>query len=135
MQIHISTSSGIPIYLQIVKQVKLLVASGRIPVTTQLPPVRKLAQDILVNPNTVARAYKQLEMEKVILSRRGAGVFVADAISPLAKTEQQAIMIEHIDGLLAEAGQMDMSIDEVISLIHTQNKINKGGDSHNRQRH
>ena len=122
MQIHISTSSGIPIYLQIVKQVKLLVASGRIPVTTQLPPVRKLAQDILVNPNTVARAYKQLEMEKVILSRRGAGVFVADAISPLAKTEQQAIMIEHIDGLLAEAGQMDMSIDEVISLIHTQNK-------------
>jgi len=122
MQIHISTSSGIPIYLQIVKQVKLLVASGRLPVTTQLPPVRKLAQDILVNPNTVARAYKQLEMEKVISSRRGAGVFVADAVSPLAKSEQQAIMIEHIDGLLAEAAQMDMSIDEVIALIHTQNK-------------
>lgn len=121
MQIHISTSSGVPIFMQIVKQVKLLVASGRLVVRQQLPPVRKLAQDILVNPNTVARAYKQLEIEKVIISRRGSGVFVTDDISPLAKSERERIMIEHIDTLLAEATQMDMSVDEIITLIHSQN--------------
>ncbi len=124
MQIHINTSSGVPIYLQIVKQVKLQVSSGRLLSGQQLPPVRKLAQEIIVNPNTVARAYRQLETEKVIISRRGSGVFVAEITSPLAGGEQRRILIEHIDALLAEAGQMDISIDEVTELLVSRNNVN-----------
>ena len=61
MQIHISTSDGVPIYLQIVNQVKFLVASGRLAAGEELPPIRGLAEQLLINPNTVARAYRDLE--------------------------------------------------------------------------
>ncbi|MHC4435656.1 MAG: GntR family transcriptional regulator, partial [Planctomycetota bacterium] len=61
MHIHISLDDGVPIYLQIVNQIRYLVASGRLASGEQLPPVRKLAEQLLVNPNTVARAYRELE--------------------------------------------------------------------------
>ena len=61
MQIHISPTDGVPIYLQIVNQVKYLVSSGRLAAGEELPPIRTLAEKLLVNPNTVARAYRELE--------------------------------------------------------------------------
>ena len=65
MQIHITEADGTPFYQQVVNQVKLLVASGRLEEGEQLPPVRKLAEKLLVNPNTIARAYRELESEGV----------------------------------------------------------------------
>ena len=65
MQVHISSSDGVPIYQQIVNQIKYLAASGRLFEGEQLPPVRKLAEQLLVNPNTVARAYRELEGDGV----------------------------------------------------------------------
>jgi len=78
MQIHISLDDGVPIYLQIVNQIKYLVASGRLVSGEQLPPVRKLAEQLLVNPNTVARAYRELESARVLSTRRGTGVYVCE---------------------------------------------------------
>ena len=63
MQIHISTNDGVPIYLQIVNQVKYLVAAGRLDAGEELPPIRVLAERLVVNPNTVARAYRELEAD------------------------------------------------------------------------
>lgn len=82
MQIHISTEDGVPIYLQIVNQVKYMVAAGRLSPGEQLPPVRKLAEELLINPNTVARAYRELEAAKVLANRQGSGAYVADGASP-----------------------------------------------------
>jgi DNA-binding transcriptional MocR family regulator len=65
-----------PIYLQIVNQVKYLVASGRLAPGEELPPIRVLAEQLLVNPNTVARAYRELERAGVVLKRRTAGTYV-----------------------------------------------------------
>ena len=122
MQIHISLSDGVPIYLQIVNQVKYLVASGRLVSGEQLPPVRKLAEQLLINPNTVARAYRELETARVLNTRRGSGVFVSAAGSPLARREQKKILSERIDILLTESRQMNIDLKVVTKLLRQRNK-------------
>lgn len=117
MKLHISSHDGIPIYLQIVNQVKYLVASGRLEAGEELPPIRTLAEQLLVNPNTVARAYRELELAGVVAKRRTTGTYVSDAASPLARRERLKIINERIDALLAEARQMDVSTETLIKLI------------------
>jgi GntR family transcriptional regulator len=117
MDIHISPNDGVPIYLQIVNQVKYLVASGRLAPGEELPPIRALADRLLVNPNTVAKAYRELQREGVVENRRTAGTYVSDAGSPLARRERLKILAERVDALLAEARQMNFSLDEVIDLV------------------
>src|SRR2546423_4076292 len=108
MQIHISTNDGVPIYHQIVNQVKYLVASGRLAAGEELPPIRVLAERLLVNPNTVARAYRELETAGIVVKRRTAGTYLSDACSPPAPRERPRILTERIDALLAEARQLDV---------------------------
>jgi len=122
MQLHISPSDGVPIYQQIMNQIKYLAASGRLREGEQLPPVRKLAEQLLVNPNTVARAYRELESDGVVASRRGAGVFVANGVSPLARREQNKIINERIDMLLAEAKQMNVDLATLLKLIRQRER-------------
>ena len=117
MQIHISPNDGVPIYLQIVNQVKYLVASGRLAPGEELPPIRALAEQLLVNPNTVARAYRELEVAGVVTKRRTAGTYVSDAGSPLAHRERLRILTERVDALLAEARQLDVGMEEVLDLV------------------
>jgi GntR family transcriptional regulator len=62
MQIHIQAQDGVPIYLQVMQQIKYLVASGRLEPGEELPSIRSLAEQLLVNPNTIARAYRELEV-------------------------------------------------------------------------
>ena len=122
MQIHISSSDGVPIYLQIVNQVKYLVASGRLVPGEELPPIRVLAEQLLVNPNTVARAYRELETAGVVTKRRTAGTYVSERGSRLDRRERLRILTERVDALLAEARQMDVSIDQVLELIRRRHE-------------
>ena len=117
MQIKISPTDGVPIYLQIVNQVKYLISSGRLAPGEELPPIRTLAEQLVVNPNTVARAYRELEAAGVVEKRRTAGTYVSDQGSPLARRERVRILTQRIDALLAEARQMNIPLDEVIDLI------------------
>ena len=117
VQIHLSPHDGVPIYLQIVNQVKYLVASGRLEAGEELPPIRTLAEQLLVNPNTVARAYRELELAGVVTKRRTAGTYVSDTTSPLARRERLKIINERIDALLAEARQMNVDTDTLVELI------------------
>ena len=117
MQLRISDQDGVPIYVQLMNQIKYLVASGRLKAGEQLPPVRKLAEQLLVNPNTVARAYRELESEGLVISRQGSGVFVSDGVSPLARREQQRLLLERIDMLLTEARQMKVDVESLIGLV------------------
>jgi GntR family transcriptional regulator len=122
VQIHLSPQDGVPIYVQIVRQVKYLLASGRLAPGEQLPPVRKLAEQLLVNPNTVARAYRELEAAGVLQTRRGAGVFASDAGSPLARREQKRILSERIDTLLSEARQLGFALEEIVELLRQRSQ-------------
>ena len=117
VQIHISTTGGVPIYLQIVNQIKYLVASGRLTTGEELPPIRVLAERLIINPNTVARAYRELESAGIVEKRRTAGTYVSDQGSPLARRERVRILTERVDGLLAEARHMDVGLDEIVKLI------------------
>ncbi len=117
MQLHISSADGVPIYLQIVNQVKYLVAAGRLSPGDEMPPIRVLAEQLLVNPNTVARAYRELEAAGLVEKRRTAGTYVSDQGSPLARKERLRILAERIDALLAEAGQMNIPVADVLKLI------------------
>ena len=71
-------SSGVPIYLQLMEQVKHAIATGAVRPGEQLPGIRPLAEELVINPNTVAKAYRELEHEGVIELRQGAGAFVSD---------------------------------------------------------
>lgn len=123
MQIHISTHDKVPIYLQVVNQIRYLVAAGRLVAGEELPPIRVLAEKLVVNPNTIARAYRELELAGIVEKRRTAGTFVTDQGSPLARRERMKILTERIDQLLAEALQMDVNLDDVIKLVHQRSTV------------
>src|SRR5947209_16265541 len=122
MQLHITTTDGVPPYLQIVNQVKYLVASGRLAPGDELPPIRALAERLLVNPNTVARAYRELEQAGVVTARRTAGTYVSDAGSPLARRECLNVLTQRVDALLAEARQMNVGTDELLELVRKRDR-------------
>jgi GntR family transcriptional regulator len=122
VQLHITPQDGVPIYVQIVNQVKYLVASGRLAPGEELPPIRGLASQLLVNPNTIARAYLELERAGVITKRHGSGTFVSDTKSPLARRERVKILTQRADALLAEARHMDIGLDEIIDLLRERHE-------------
>jgi len=127
MDIHISPHDGVPIYLQIINQVKYLVASGRLAPGEELPAIRVLAERLVVTPNTVARAYRELELAGVVEKRRTAGTYVSAAGSPLARRERLRILTERIDALLAEARQLGVRTDEVIDLVRQRDEALQPG--------
>jgi len=127
MQIRISQEDGTPIYQQVMHQVRLLVSTGRLEPGEQLPAVRRLAQQLLINPNTVARAYRELESGGVVKSRPGAGVFVAEGSSPLSRKEKNRLVNERIDALLIEADQLNFDTETVLTMVKQRsNQFGKG---------
>ena len=122
MDLHISAHDGVPIYLQIVNQVKYLVGSGRLAAGEELPPIRVLAERLTINPNTVARAYRELEVGGIVEKRRTAGTFVSAAGSPLARRERVKILSGRIDALLAEARQFGIGTGDLIDLIRSRDE-------------
>jgi GntR family transcriptional regulator len=117
MQLHVSTGDGVPIYLQIANQVKYQVASGRLAPGNEIPPIRVLAHQLLVNPNTVARAYMELEREGVVEKRHGSGTYISANGSPLAHKERLKILTDRVDALLAEARHLEIDSQELQRLI------------------
>jgi GntR family transcriptional regulator len=123
MQIHITSDDGVPIYLQIVQQVKRLVASGSLLPGEEMPPIRALAEQLIINPNTVARAYLELERAGVVTKRQGAGTYILDASSPLSRREKLKALTQRADALLVEARQLDIDFDDVITLLDERAKL------------
>ena len=110
--------SGVPIYLQIIEQVKRSVALGVLQSGEQLPTVKQLALDLTVNPNTVAKAYKELERDEVIETSPGRGSFVRDNGSAgSAKGAANDVARDAIGAALREAKSVGLSRDDVRSLF------------------
>ena len=102
------------IYLQIVSQIKHLVASGRLKIGEQLPAVRQLASDLRLNPNTVARAYNQLIQEGVIAAQQGRGTYIYQMppSSENRKSRRERVIAE-VEELLRDAEQIGCEADEL----------------------
>ncbi|MCH8176571.1 MAG: GntR family transcriptional regulator, partial [Proteobacteria bacterium] len=117
MNIKISLKDGVPIYRQIANQIRYMVASGLLQPGEEIAPVRSLALKLNVTPNTVVKAYDELESVGVVFKRRGAGTYISDEQSPLADRERIRIIEARIDSLLAEAHQLDFSAVDLLALI------------------
>lgn len=117
MDITIHVTDGVPIYRQIVNQVKYLVASGLLLPGEELPPIRTLALQLKVTPNTIVKAYGDLEASGVIHKRRGSGTFVSDTRPQLALKERRRIVEQRIDALLAEAHQLNFTPDDILRMV------------------
>ena len=117
MDIRVAAQSGVPIYQQIAEQVKQAVASGRLRPGDELPTIRGLAQRLLINPNTVARAYRELEVEGIVRSRVGQGTTVAEGVSPLNLAARRRLMNEHAAVLVTHARHLNFSCEETCELV------------------
>ena len=113
MFIAIDPSSGVPIYLQIVNQVKRDIALGRLQPEQALPSVRQLAIDLTINPNTVARAYLDLEHGGVIYKRAGQGTFVSTRAVEMSRRERLKIFKELLERALVEGANLQLSEGEM----------------------
>ena len=123
MQIRISASDGVPIYQQIVSQLRYLIAAGRLQPGEELPPIRVLAEQLTVNPNTVARAYLQLEHAGIVTKRQGSGTYVSDSRSTVSQREKTKILAKRVDALLTEAKHLEVEVSDVIKLLRERDAV------------
>lgn len=122
MQYEISGASRLPIYQQLARQVREGIARGDLKPQDQLPSVRQMSRDLVVNPNTVARAYTELEREGLVTNRPGRGVFVAEPRADLTRDARRKRLTESLDQLLTEAVNLGFSEDEVARLVATRSR-------------
>ena len=119
MQFRIDNASDRPVYLQIIDQVKRDMALGRLAKEERLPTVRQLAQQLAINPNTIAKAYRQLEQEGIIVTRSGAGAFIANLDSLLSKSVRRRLICDELERIVVEAFHMQIDRETIIDWFNT----------------
>jgi GntR family transcriptional regulator len=117
MQYEINSASRLPIYQQLVRQVREAIARGDLKAEARLPSVRQLSRDLVINPNTVARAYTELEREGLLTNRPGRGVFVAEPRDERTKDARRRRLLEGLDRFLTEAVHLGFSEEEVAQFV------------------
>jgi len=122
VEFSVTPASGLPIYQQLSEQVRAGVARGQLKPNERLPSVRELSQTLVVNPNTVARAYTELEREGVLYTRPGMGVFVAQAGQELSKKVRRDRLLVSLDRLLVDAVRLGFGVEELIELVAERSK-------------
>ncbi len=114
MGIRIDTKSGVPYYRQIIEQIKFSIARGALKPGEQLPTVRQLAVDLSLNPNTVIRAYRELEIENVLDPQQGSGTFVGHKQPEIDRLERQRMLDQIVTELLARASSYGFTVKDVL---------------------
>jgi GntR family transcriptional regulator len=131
--IKVNASSFIPIYEQIKIEFKKEIFRGDLKPNDPLPSIRDLATELLINPNTVARAYRELEMEGIIYTRRGKGCYVSDDSAQMMTKERKSILIKSFDELIEEAKKFGLEREEIKKLfedrLNVPQKIKDKGES------
>lgn len=113
MQFALDMHTGVPVYRQIIDQVHAARASGTARPGDRLPTVRQLAVDLAINPNTVVRAYRELELTGVLTTHQGTGTFLADTPIERDKTERERRLNTFVADVVARAGRDGFTIREV----------------------
>ncbi len=132
MLFDLQPDSSVPIYEQIVAQVTFGIASGALEVGTLIPSVRELAHQILVHPNTVARAFQELERQGVVKAKRGRGMEVTDDAPHLCRQQRQEIVRGRIRLALREATSSALSPEEIRKLVEEE-LVRVNGQRHSRE--
>ncbi|AFG36284.1 GntR family transcriptional regulator [Spirochaeta africana] len=114
----IDHNSGVPYYKQIILQIELAIADGRLTTGDQLPTVRSLAVELQVNPNTVAKAYSQLELRGIVNTQQGTGTFISDREVTLTDVERERVLADICQAALTQAGAYGFGADDLIEQLH-----------------
>jgi GntR family transcriptional regulator len=117
MMFQVDSASRTPIYRQLAQQIREAVARGRLAADERLPSVRELSRTLVINPNTVARVYTELERDGILNTRPGLGVFVAQPRSDLTRKARKDRVTTLLDQLLTEAVHLGFSAEEVLALL------------------
>jgi GntR family transcriptional regulator len=131
-QWQVEYNSGLPVYRQIINQASAAVAAGTFKPGDQLPTIRALSGQLNVNPNTVAKAYRELELKGIIVSERGSGSFIqAQSQAPVAKEKKAALKSQKkatfknlYHRLLADAASYGLTESELLNFIKEKNTSN-----------
>lgn len=115
MKLRLNPASGVPLYLQLMEQVKHAIDTGAIRAGEQLPSVRQMADDLVINPNTVARAYRELEHEGIIDLKHGSGAFIQDSMVARAKLMQKAQTV--VDSAMDRLESFNLTEEEIRRLV------------------
>ena len=129
MRIQVTIGSNIPIYRQIVDQIRHAVATGGMPVREQLPSVRALAGELVLNANTIAKAYAALVRDGVLESQQGRGYFVAARREIFSRKERQRRLNEVMDPFIAEALTLGFDAEEIV--LEVQKRLEKVAQTKN----
>jgi GntR family transcriptional regulator len=117
MLFQIDFKSGVPVYLQLVEQIRYAAASGALKIAESLPPIRALAEQLRVNRNTVAKAYTELESQGVIQTIQGKGCFLSENNSPFKKQVREKILLKEIDSAVVTAHHLQVARAEFLALV------------------
>jgi GntR family transcriptional regulator len=113
MQINIDNASDRAVYQQIIDFIKRDIAMGRLEKDEKLPTVRQLAAQLAINPNTIAKAYRQLEQEGIIVTKPGSGAFVANLDSGLSRAVKKKLVFDELERIVVEAFHMQIDRDSL----------------------
>ena len=127
--IMIDYRSRKPIYEQIIENVKGLIVSGVLERDTQLPSVRQLAQELAINPNTIQKAYAELERQGVIYSLKGRGSFVGSSLQEL-RSIQQTELLNQIAHISTELCRLEVAQDDVCAVVQQAYQTQKEAEAH-----
>lgn len=125
MRFSTDTKSGVPLYRQIIEQVKVGVGRGHLGPGDQLPTVRQLAVDLSINPNTVIRAYRELEIEGVLETHQGSGTFVSSQKVEINELEKQRMLDQILTNLLARASTYGLTLNDVLEGLRQRKEESK----------
>src|ERR1700684_2818633 len=114
----IDLHSGMPVYRQLIDQVRSGIASGKLTVGDQLPTVRQVAVDLAINPNTVMRAYRELEIRGILETQQGTGTFISRQKPKRPDAERQRQLNQLVSDFLARAGAAGFTVEDLLEQIH-----------------
>ena len=120
MFFQINTSNGVPVYEQVCRQVTFAVANGSLQAGELIPSVRQLARDLAINPNTVARAYRQLQDQEIVESVRGTGMAISRGARSICKSERTRILRERFGQVIDEARQSQLDNKDIEKLFQSE---------------
>ena len=126
LQLSIDPKSGVSLYKQITLQIEMAIADGRMTSGDQLPTVRGLAVELQVNPNTVVKAYSELELRGFVTTQQGTGTFISDRAISLSEVERERVLAEITRSVVVQAGSYGFSLDEIINSL--RELVTHGGD-------
>jgi len=114
---RLDAHSGVPVYRQLIDQVQAGIASGSLKPGDQLPTVRQVAVDLTINPNTVSRAYREMEIRGLLDTQQGSGTFISDRKVEYSKNERERVLTQLVNEFVSRAGAAGFTLKQLMKAL------------------